>query len=137
MDEFTIGETDFGIEPGQSRLDLASQADGTVLLTLEVQGNQAVFDQLNAGGNSEWSWALYPPQFYLRQYPLPGQPKKKTVTVELQPEDADNYDVALYLMEHNPVEDVRITIKKGAQVEVTGQVELLGDLKDFRIRWSR
>jgi hypothetical protein len=136
MADFFIGGTNFGIDAGKSRLDLASGPGGHLLLTVDVHGSQEVYDRLKADEESEWSWTLYPPHFYLHGYPVPAPAKGQAITVKLKPADADKYDVALYLMEHNDVKNVTLRVAAG-QIEVSGRVDLMGDRRDFRIRWAR
>jgi hypothetical protein len=134
MAQFVIGGTDFGVADDTSRLELAPGPDGRLLLSVDIHGSQQVYDRLK--DDPEWSWTLYPPHFYLYAYPVPATARAKTVTVKLKPEDLDDYDVALYLMEHNSVEGVTLKVSKG-RVEVSGRVDLMGDLHTFRIRWAR
>jgi hypothetical protein len=54
----------------------------------------------------------------------------------LKPEDADNFDVALYLMEHNDVDAVSIRLDDH-RLEVSGKVDLMGERRDFRILWEK
>src|SRR5262249_13897315 len=140
MAEFILANTNFAIDDEKSQIALAPGKKGELLLTLEIHGDQEVFDRLNAEERSEWSWALYPPHFYLRNYPVPLAARDKSVSVKLKPEDSANYDVALYMMEHNDVERVVIQISKGTQVEVSGRVAagaLIEGQPEFRIKWAR
>jgi hypothetical protein len=57
------------------------------------------------------------------------------VTVHLARNAYRTYEVALYLMEHNTVE-ATITITGGQRIEITGQIELLGQLTQFHINWG-
>jgi hypothetical protein len=106
------------------------------LLTLEIHGNEKLYKELTADENSEWSWTLYPPHFYLRDYPVSEKTKGKVRQIKLKSEDAAHFDVALYLMEHNAVEDVTIKVDEH-RLEVTGQVDLMGEPRDFRIRLEK
>src|SRR5262249_1870218 len=133
---FIIGNTNFAIDPGPSRLDWKSSPDGRLLLTVEIHGSQEAYDRITAAEESEWAWTLYPPHFYLRNYPVSAPAKGKAVTVQLAPEDVADYDVALYLMEHHDVDAVTIRVA-GNRLEVTGRVDLMGEEQDFRIRWAK
>jgi hypothetical protein len=134
--DFIIGDTDFGIDPGQSRWDLKPSPDGRLLLTVEIHGGQEAYDRITAAEGSEWAWTLYPPHFYLRSYPVSAPAKGRAVTVQLAPEDVEDYDVALYLMEHHDVDAVAIRAT-GNRLEVMGRVDLMGEERDFRIRWAK
>jgi hypothetical protein len=134
--DFIIGDTDFGIDPGQSRWDWKSSPDGRRLLTVEIHGSQEAYDRVKAAEEAAWAWTLYPPHFYLRNYPVPAPVKGKAVTVQPTPEDVAGYDVALYLMEHHDVDAVTIRMT-GNRLEVSGRVDLMGEERDFRIRWAK
>jgi hypothetical protein len=136
MGDFFIGKTNFGVEAKESRFDLKKGADGRLLLTIEVRGNEKLYKEVTADENSEWSWTLYPPYFYLRDYPVSEKPEGKERRMKLKPEDSDNFDVALYLMEHNDVQGVTIKVDE-TRLEVAGQVDLMGEPHEFRIRWER
>lgn len=66
MNSFKIGNTEFGI--GKISLSIENE-----LLTLEINGNDDVFDELMKADDCEWSWALYPPRIYLRSVPYKGE----------------------------------------------------------------
>jgi hypothetical protein len=140
MADFILANANFAIDDQRSQIALAPGKKGELLLTLEIHGDQGVFDRLNSEEGSAWTWALYPPHFYLRNYPVPPAASDKAVTVKLKPEDSANYDVALYMMEHSDVERVVIQITKGTQVEVSGRVAagaLIEGQPEFRIKWTR
>jgi protein tyrosine/serine phosphatase len=136
MNDFFIGDTNFGVEDKQSRVEFAKAADGRLLLTVEIQGSEKVYQDIKADENSEWSWTLYPPQFYLRGYPVPEKIKGKEHKIKLKPEDAANFDVALYLMEHNNVSGVTLLVGDD-RIEVSGRVDLMGEPRKFRIKWVK
>ncbi len=66
MSSFKIGNTEFGI----GKISFSIKSD---LLTLEINGNDDVFDELMKSENCEWSWALYPPRIYFRSVPYNGE----------------------------------------------------------------
>ena len=136
MSDFLIGDTNFGVEDKQSRVEFAKAADGQLLLTVEIAGNEKVYQDIKADEDSEWSWTLYPPQFYLRGYPVPEKSKGKERTIKLKPEDSANFDVALYFMEHNEVAGVTLVVGDD-RIEISGRVDLMGEQRKFRIKWTR
>jgi hypothetical protein len=136
MGEFFIGDTNFGVESKQSRVEFAKAADGRLLLTVDIQGNEKVYREITADESSEWSWTLYPPQFYLRGYPVPEKTQGKERTIKLKPADSTNFDVALYLMEHNEVAGVTLVVADD-RVEISGRVDLMGKPSKFRIKWVK
>lgn len=136
MDEFFIGDTNFGVEREESRFDLEKAADGHLLLMIEIRGDKKVYNELTADDDSEWSWTLYPPYFYLLGYPIPAKPNGNDLAIKVMPEDSDEVDLALYLMEHCDVEGVTINIRAD-RIEVFGRVDLFGKRHEIRIKWMR
>lgn len=136
MGDFFIGKTNFGVDAKKSRFDFKKASDSRLLLTIEVHGDPKVYKEVTADEDSEWSWTLYPPHFYLRDYPVSEKTKSKERQITLKPEDSDNFEVALYLMEHNDVEGVRIKVDDH-RLEISGQVDLMGEPREFRIRWEK
>lgn len=88
MNSFKIGKTEFGI----GKISLSIEND---LLTLEINGNDDVFDELMEDDGCEWSWALYPPRIYFRSVPYSGE------KIVIDSDFLDHYETALYMMEHN------------------------------------
>lgn len=135
MGEFVIGDTDFGIDRASVIFDLVPGDDGTVLLTVEFEGREVDFDRIQEERGDQWGWASYPPSFYLRDFPVAAA-GAGTITTVLDRKAYQQYEVALYMMEHNTVEG-SINITAGTQIEIIGQVDLMGKLTPFRIRWSK
>jgi hypothetical protein len=136
LDEFLIGDTNFGVEREKSRFDLTKAADGRLLLTIEIRGNEKIYDDLSAADDSEWSWTLYPPYFYLRDYPVPETSDGNNVAIKLKAEDSDEFDLAIYLMEHFDVEGVAINVC-GDRIEISGRVNLTDEPRPFSIKWTK
>ena len=134
MGDFVIGATDFGIDPEAVIFDIVSEDGAPDLLTVEFEGRQDDFDRILQDQRQQWGWASFPPSFYLRDFPIPMAGPTSVVTVHLARNAYRTYEVALYLMEHNPVE-ATIIITCGQLIEITGQVELLGKLTPFHVSW--
>jgi hypothetical protein len=135
MGEFVIGTTDFGIDLEAVIFDLVSEEGTPTLLTVEFEGRQDEFDRILQEQNEQWGWASFPPSFYLRDFPIPMAGPTSVVTVHIARNAYRTYEVAIYLMEHNTVE-ATITITGGQRIEITGQIELLGQLTQFHINWG-
>jgi hypothetical protein len=135
MGEFVIGTTDFGIDLEAVIFDLVSEEGTPTLLTVEFEGRQDDFDRILQEQNEQWGWASFPPSFYLRDFPIPMAGPTSVVTVHIARNAYRTYEVAIYLMEHNTVE-ATITITGGQRIEITGQIELLGQLTQFHINWG-
>ena len=134
MNEFTIDQTDFGIDKTKSTFSLDRTGDQYVL-NAEVYGNPDCYDEICAEENSPWGWTLYPPHFYLRDFPavmdvVTGGGKAKVVM-----DDLDEFEVAIYLIEHNDVDAVHVSMAPSQSIEVTGQVYLSDHQHEFSIKW--
>ena len=133
MNSFIIDGTEFGIDPQKSRLDFGRTERGQCEISLSIHGDHRTYQALTETENSEWSWTLYPPEFYLHGFPVPSE---GPFSIPLTGEDCEAYDIALYVIEHNAVEDVRVSLSRSRQVEVRGKAELSGKLAEFAIRWE-
>ncbi len=65
------------------------------LLTLEINGSDAILDELMKDDDCKWSWALYPPRIYLHAVPYNGN------AIVIDHDFLNQYEAALYMMEHN------------------------------------
>jgi len=112
MNTFKMGETEFGV--GKVSFSITND-----LLDFDITGSDDIFDKLMEDENSEWSWALYPPRLYLRGVPFKGN--------ELAIDDKllDQYDITLYMMEHNDFTGTLKVTDKG--VEISGEVYMDGE----------
>ena len=132
MNAFVIGDTQFGVDVPKSFLRVVNDDGDRGFLELEVRGDADIFDRLSEG--ESWSWALYPPKFYLLGLPVPRPPANHVAT--LTSADRDVCDCALYLMTHNDVDDVEVRFHASNDVEVSGIVDLFGEKQRFRIRYE-
>lgn len=111
MNSFKIGKTEFGI----GKISLSIEND---LLTLEINGNDDVFDELMEDDGCEWSWALYPPRIYFRSVPYSSE------KIVIDSDFLDHYETALYMMEHNDFTGVlEVT---DSCIEIHGLVSIAG-----------
>lgn len=95
-DFFQLDGTDFGV--GQTTL-LYHEPGG--LLTLEIVGSEEVAAALAATETHPFNWILYPPKLYIRAAAFGEEEGRQTI--EIDEEVLDNYDIALYLLEHHDV----------------------------------
>lgn len=124
MNTFTIDGTEFGINLSESNFEL-NQA----LLSLEIHGDEQVFTALMDNEDSEWSWALYPPYLYIRS--LETKAGKAALNGD------EDFDVALYMMEHNTILEACVSLTSGCGVEISGLVDLMGEEKSFHVRFTQ
>lgn len=136
MAEFTIDGTDFGIDLAESTFSLDA-LDGATVVNAEIHGNQEQYDSITENEDSEWSWTLYPPHFYLRDFPADVDSATGNGSAQVAIDDLDEYEVAIYLMEHNDVDDVTVKIVPERSLEISGRVFLSGRPHDFTIKWNR
>ncbi|WP_420551968.1 hypothetical protein [Tenacibaculum aiptasiae] len=99
-ERFSIGDYNFSIDRNESIIEI----NGNQIIDLTIKADENVFDQLCDKENFEFSYGLYPPEFYAHQIDL-GKSKQIVINEQNQ----NNYEVALYFMEHNDV-DVNISI---------------------------
>ena len=132
MDCFTINRTEFGIDRDKSSVAFERTRAGGFAIDIVVHGDPLQYAKL--ANATAWSWSLYPPTFYLRAFPVPNS---RDFAVHLDIEDYEEYDTALYMIEHNSIDAVVVEVSGGSKVHVSGKVELSGGKVDFTICWER
>jgi hypothetical protein len=137
MQQFKIGSTDFGIDASTSSFTVDATDPDQPTITIELSGDPSTFEALKADEDSEWSWALYPPGFYLRSFPAQIDPATGIVTARVKRDDIDHYEFAIYMMEHSDIDDVTVQLVPDRSLEISGRVDLFGEIDDFAIRWQR
>jgi hypothetical protein len=137
MHQFKIGNTDFGIDAATSTFTVDTSDPKRPTITIELAGDPATFAALSADEDSEWSWALYPPGFYLRKFPAQVDPSTGIVTARVKRDDIDNYEFAILMMEHNAIDDITVKLIPDKSLEVSGRVDLFGEVDNFAIHWQR
>jgi hypothetical protein len=119
MKKFIIGTTDFGIGEMEFKIDKPK----SILVNLTIRGNQEMYDKITKDEDGEWSWTLYPPKIYLGDVPFTENGNAMEIVVN---EDILNqYDVALYLMEHNDFFG-KVSIENNV-LRITGTVSISGE----------
>ena len=135
MTEFVIGSTNFGVDPNKSSFKLSTTPDGRVLLDIDIKGDQSTFDALDTAEEWEWSWTIYPPRFYCFTE-LGRVAKSQNLTMQFTADEIESAEMAIYLMNHNDVSDVILTICENT-FTVSGNVDMMGQFAPFRIEWSQ
>ncbi|NND97015.1 MAG: hypothetical protein HKN47_06765 [Pirellulaceae bacterium] len=134
---FLIDDTDFQIDTDESSFDVDLSDPGNPLLTIEIRGKQCVHDQISEDDASPWSWALYAPHFYLREFPAKPTTDKSQYLATATLDDIDDYELAIYMMEHSDIDDVQISVQPNKSLDITGRVDLFGNEHTFAIRWQK
>ncbi len=129
---FILGDTEFGVDAAKSSCNTREQ-DGQLWLSFEVFGEQATYDVILADEDSPWSWTLHPPRFS-GDFPA-TRDGAGIVEARVTIDDLAEYEVALYLMNHNDVEVV-VRLHPNGSAEAEGVADLMGDQSPFRIRWA-
>jgi hypothetical protein len=115
MKHFIIDGFDFGVDGGRSSLEIH---DST--FDLKLVGDESLINDLMQQDDHPWGWLIQPPFLYVLGLPCQVDPNGDLVH-DITEQDLDDYDIALYVMEHHDVLPCRIT-KKGDIVTVSGQV---------------
>lgn len=134
---FVIGDTDFGINVDESSFEIDNSDPTKPLLMIEIIGSGEEFEKLTAEEDSKWSWALDTPHFYIRDFPASPGDKVGDVSATASLDDIDEYELAIYMMKHSDIDDVKIQIKDSKALDITGKVDLLGETHNFAIRWHK
>ncbi|MCU0436580.1 MAG: hypothetical protein MUC49_01615 [Raineya sp.] len=117
MEKFIIGENDFGV--GKISYKVNWDKD-TIDLTIE--GNTVIFEQLSE--SKAWNWALYPPKIYFRNVSFEFQ--NATISIIIDEQMLDEYDIALYFLEHNDIEGI-LTIDEDNIFSLEGFTYISGE----------
>jgi hypothetical protein len=130
---FSIGEINFGVDLDKSKLALNTRADGKRELNADIYGDAGVFRQLSGQEDVDWSWALYPPVFFLHGFVVTDDEDgaaPETLRFEAAPTE---YEIAIYMMEYSDLSDVCIVELSKERFEIQGNVDLLGNTLPFKI----
>jgi len=133
--EFRIGETNFGVDLLKSTLVL-EVVDGSGILTAEIHGDEKQYESITEGEGSKWAWTLYPPHFYLREFPVKFDVPGRCSKVMASTGDLEEYDAAIYLMDHNDLDDIVMRVDSCRSIEISGNVSILGRARSFEINWN-
>lgn len=134
---FTINDTDFKIDGAKSRYSLKVLKSGDAVIEAEIYGEKEQYEKITEDyDSSQWSWTLYPPHFYMRSYPAKKHGSAGAFKAAVSQVDLDEYEVAIYLIEHNDVDEVKV--KADAKTyEAAGTVFLSGKPHPFSIKYSK
>lgn len=121
---FKINDTDFGVD--SVNIDI-HESNKTVSIT--VIGNKSVTENL-IQTDEKWSWLLSAPKFQLSEVPYTDAVKHKLI--EIDESVLDNFDISLYLLEHNDVVGT-LKITNSGHIEFSGSVFLNGKQESLRI----
>jgi hypothetical protein len=136
MTVFTIGDTNFEVDVAKSSISLEEDGTGMVELNIDIHGDDDVFMRLTEPDDAEWSWALYPPAFFLHGLRIPeGQEGAFAIgMLDTHPEAEES---GIYMMEYGDVSAVNIIELSARRLLVSGMVDLCGKRLPFHIDMPR
>lgn len=128
--QFKLGASVFDIELSTVELSITEAEAGMRRLFIEAE---AIAEQV--AEDEEWNWSGFPPKFYLRGLTVPDYSvgSKNQLQVPMKHEE---YEMALYLGEHNDVTDVVVVLTAWSSVEITGTVDAMGTIAPFQIEFA-
>ena len=136
MTVFSIGDTNFDVDFTKSSIRLEEDGTGMVELNIDIHGDDDVFMRLTEPDDAEWSWALYPPAFFLHGLRMPqGQGGAFAIgMLDTHPEAEES---GIYMMEYGDVSAVNILELSARRLLVSGMVDLCGKRLPFHIDMPR
>ena len=137
IESFIIDGTDFGIEIDESAFEIDVSNPEKPRLSIGILGNSARFDKLSEDEDSKWFFALSAPHFYLNDFPATATGKASRFKATASLDDIGEYDLAIYMMEHNDIDDVKIEVRENHSLHITGRVDLFGETCEFAIHWRK
>src|SRR5262249_39534206 len=103
----------------------------------EVYGDKKRYEEITEDyDSSPWSWTLYPPHFYIRSYPTKRGRSAEAFKAIVSRDDLEKYEVAIYLIEHNDVDKVKVTADRHG-FKAAGIVYLSGKQHPFAISFTK
>lgn len=118
---FVIEGFDFGADAARSSLTVT---DST--FTLKLVGEDTIIGEIISNENHPWNWLIQPPFFYAIGVPCQLD-SNGDFEHQITEQELDDYDIALYAMEHCDVLPCTIS-KKGSVVTVSGKVHSLREI---------
>lgn len=139
MGIFSIGGTNFAVDATKSSIRLDALGNGMLEINVDIHGDDDVFMRLmeeeDEEEDGEWSWALYPPVFFLHGLRVAqGQPGA-AVTGPLG-SDLDAAESGIYMMAYSPITGVDIEELSATRLALSGMVELYGKQLPFCISYQ-
>ncbi|CAM2731400.1 hypothetical protein [Janthinobacterium lividum] len=133
---FSIGNTNFEVNVAKSNISLEAHGSGMLELNIDIDGDDEVFMRLTEPEDAEWSWALYPPAFFLHGLRIPeGQGGALAIgMLDMHPEAEES---GIYMMEYGDVSAVNIIELSADRLAVSGMVDLCGKRLPFHIDMPR
>jgi hypothetical protein len=133
MNTFHLDATDFGINQAKSSCSIDT-VDGVLVLNVEVRGDDEKYEAITENEDSEWSWTLYPPRLYIHDFPLTDD--GGIMCANISRDDLETYEAAIYLIEHNDLDSVELTVDRDGVLKIRGTVFLSGRPHKFSVHYT-
>lgn len=133
---FKIGDTDFHVDVKKSSFKLRILKNGDATIDADIYGDELQYEAITADEDSPWSWTLYPPHFYIHEFPAKVGKVAGKASAKITVDDLDDYEAAIYLIEHNDLDDVAVTIDE-TTFHAKGTVFLSGRPHPFSIKFTK
>jgi hypothetical protein len=118
MTYFIIDGFDFGVDTARSFLTVTNST-----FELQLVGNDAIIEKLTGREDHPWNWLIQPPFLYAIGVPCQLD-TNGDFEHDITEQELDDYDIALYVMEHCDVLPCKVT-KTGGIARVSGKVHNL------------
>ncbi len=136
MTVFSIGDTNFEVDVAKSSISLEAHGRGLLELNIDIHGGVDVFMRLTEPDVADWSWALYPPAFFLHGLRIP-EGQEATLAIGMLDTHPDVEESGIYMMEYGDVSAVNIVELSARRLLLTGMVDLCGKRLPFHIDMLR
>ena len=136
MTVFSIGDTNFEVDFAKSSIRLEEDGTGMVELNIDIHGDDDVFMRLTEPDDAQWSWALYPPAFFLHGLRIP-QGQEGAFAIGMLDTHPEAEESGMYMMEYGDVSAVNIIELSARRLLVSGMVDLCGKRLPFHIDMPR
>ena len=107
MNRLIIDGFDFGIDESHSHVKPSATGADIV-----VVGDDSVIQRLIETEDGPWSWLISAPMLYFREFAF-SPCTDSGFSRDITDDDLDDYDIALYVMEHYDILPCRITLDAG------------------------
>ena len=107
MNRFIIDGFDFGIDLSRSHIKPTANGADIVMV-----GDDSVIQTLIQTDDGPWSWLISAPMLYFRDFMF-SPCADSAFSRDITDDDLDDFDIALYVMEHCDILPCRIALDSG------------------------
>ena len=136
MNIFSIGKTNFEIDFSKSKIDFDVQDNVARKLSINIHGSKDIFMRLSEPDDAEWSWALYPPSFFLRGVVVKDIEQSEVKSCDIG-DNIEDLELGIYMMEYSDLSEVKILELSTKRLVISGKVDFWGESLPFEIDMLR